>query len=229
MYTARKTLRSRTNLPRRLARFDFHLAEGANTSMSVFTNPASASTEQAAAYTQAILGLLDERDPLDVLRATASALSDAVAGMSEVALSSPEAPGKWSVRMVLRHLADSDLVWAWRLRMALAHDRPLITGYDQDAWADRLNYAGSDAGESLEEFEVVRRGNLRLIANAEPSDFERVGVHAERGEENVAHMVRLYAGHDLLHLRQIARIRSAVEARADGTDAAPSAQRRHAL
>jgi len=185
--------------------------------MSVFTNPASGSAEHAAAYTKAILGLLGDREPFDVLRATPAVLREAVAGLSDAALSSPEAPGKWSVRHVVRHLADSDLVWAWRLRMALAHDRPPITGYDQDAWADRLSYATSDPGESLEEFRVVRRSNLRLIASASPADLERVGVHAERGEESVAHMLRLYAGHDLLHLRQIARIRGAVERRAGGT------------
>jgi hypothetical protein len=54
---------------------------------------------------------------------------------------------------------------------------------------------------------VLRRSNLRLLANATPDDLQRVGVHAERGEESVALMVRLYGGHDLLHLRQLARIR----------------------
>ena len=178
--------------------------------MSVFTNPASGSREHAAAYTRATLELLGEQQPLDVLRTTPAALRASVDGMSEDALSVREAPGKWSVRHVLRHLADSELVWAWRLRMALAQDRPPLTGYDQDAWAERLHYEASDAGESLDEFEVVRRGNLRLVERATPEDMQRVGVHAERGEESVAHLMRMYAGHDLLHLRQIARIREAV-------------------
>jgi hypothetical protein len=71
------------------------------------------------------------------------------------------------------------------MRMALAHDRPPITGYDQDAWADRLRYGEADASESI-------------------------GVHSERGEESVGHMMKLYAGHDLLHINQIHRIRAAV-------------------
>jgi uncharacterized damage-inducible protein DinB len=178
--------------------------------MSVFTNPASGSKEHAAAYTRAVLELLGERQPIDVLRATPAALRASVDGVADAALSAPEAPGKWSVRHVLRHLADSELVWAWRLRLALAQDRPPLTGYDQDAWAERLHYADSDARASLDEFEVVRRGNLRLVERATPEDLQRVGVHAERGEESVAHLMRMYAGHDLLHLRQIARIREAV-------------------
>jgi hypothetical protein len=56
----------------------------------------------------------------------------------------------------------------------------------------------------------VRRGNLRLLERASTADLDRVGVHAERGDESLAHMMRLYAGHDLLHIRQVERIRDAV-------------------
>lgn len=180
--------------------------------MSVFTNPSSASREQAAAYTRAVLDLVGDQDPLDVLRSTPDALRSSAAEMKGAEISRPEAPGKWSVLQVLRHLADSEIVWAWRLRLTLAQDRPPLTGYDQDAWADRLGYADADAAESLDEFDTLRRGNLRLLERASPAELARVAVHAERGEESVAHMVRLYAGHDLLHLRQIRRIREVVEA-----------------
>jgi hypothetical protein len=176
--------------------------------MSVFTNPASRSKEQAQAYTSTILDLLGDRDPVDVLKRTPAALAKAVKGLSPRQLSKREAPGKWSIKHVLRHLADSDIVWAWRLRMVLAHDRPAITGYDQDLWADRLGYDASDPKASMSDFATLRVSNLRLLKSATPEDLQRVGVHAERGEESVAHMLRMYAGHDLLHLAQIARIRA---------------------
>lgn len=178
--------------------------------MSIFTNPANASRDQAAAYTGAVLELVSDRDPMDVLRSTPTAVRTSSAGLTEEALSRPEAPGKWSVRQVVRHLADSEIVWAWRLRLTLAQDRPPLTGYDQDAWADRLLYAEADLPDTLDEFAMLRRGNLRLLERASSADLERVAVHAERGEESVAHMTRLYAGHDLLHLRQIQRIREAL-------------------
>jgi len=138
------------------------------------------------------------------------ALRDAVAGLDDRALRTPEAPGKWSVVQVLRHLADSEIVAAFRVRMMFAHDRPNVVAYDQDAWAKGLRYAEADAGEALEEFTVLRRGNLRLFDRATPADLARVQQHPERGEESIAHTIRMYAGHDTLHLAQIARIRKAI-------------------
>lgn len=178
--------------------------------MSVFTNPSSSSGDQAKAYTSAILDLVGNRKPVDVLKRTPAALAKSIDGLSKRQLSKRESPDKWSINHVLRHLADSEIVCAWRTRMVLAHDRPPITGYDQDLWAERLSYADSDAGESLNDFSVIRKSNLRLMARASEEELMRVGIHAERGEESVAHMMRMYAGHDLLHLRQIERIRASL-------------------
>jgi len=94
--------------------------------------------------------------------------------------------------------------------MVLAHDRPAITGYDQDLWATRLRYEDADPRQAIQDFTVLRQANLRLLARVSDGDLTRVGIHAERGEESVAHLIRLYAGHDILHLQQIARIRQAV-------------------
>lgn len=178
--------------------------------MSVFTNPATGAAGQATAYVSAILELLGSQDPMSVLRETPSALGRAIDGLPPAKLKQPETKGKWSIAQVLQHLADSDLVWGWRVRLILAQDRPTITGYDQDLWAERLHYEKAEPAESLATFNVLRRGNLKLVEQASPEDLKRVGVHAERGEESIEHLIRLYAGHDLLHLRQIARIRAAV-------------------
>ena len=178
--------------------------------MSVFTNPASRSSEQAAAYTAAVLNLLGAKDPMEVLRHTVPAIGQARDGLSTTQLTQPEALGKWSVRHVLQHLADSELVWGYRLRMVLANDRPQLTGFDQDLWAVRLRYDEVDPQQALQDFSVLRTSNLRLLAGTSREDLKRVAVHAERGEESVAQMIQLYAGHDILHLQQIARIRLTV-------------------
>jgi hypothetical protein len=178
--------------------------------MSVYTNSASSSLEQAEAYVRALHDLLGDRDPLEVLHATPLELRRLVEGLPEAVLGAPEREGKWSMRQVVRHVADSELVWSYRLRMVLAQERPPLEGYDQDAWASRLGYEEANVGDAVDEFHVVRRGNLRLLHRASGEALARVGIHAERGAESVADMMRLYAGHDLVHLRQVVRIRRAV-------------------
>jgi len=178
--------------------------------MSVFSNTSRDSAEDRAKYAPAILDLLGSREPIDVLRETPEAAKRAIAGLNADQIRTPEGLGRWSIAHVLRHLADSEVVWGWRMRLILAQDRPTITGYDQDLWADRLHYADADAGDSLDALRVVRRDNLKLIERATPEELERVGVHAERGEESIGYLIRLYAGHDLLHLNQIERIKKAI-------------------
>ena len=180
--------------------------------MSVFTNRMSDAKRDANAYSSAVLDLLGDRDPVAVLSKTESSLRRAVQGLNARQLARREAPDKWAIRHVMQHLVDSETVWAWRLRLVLSQDRPTITGYDQDAWADRLGYDKTNVEQALEEFGVLRRANVRLLKRATAADLDRVGVHSERGEESVRHMMKLYAGHDTLHLNQIKRIRGAIGA-----------------
>ncbi|HEY9420263.1 MAG TPA: DinB family protein [Thermoanaerobaculia bacterium] len=180
--------------------------------MSELVYRASDAAAQAGAYVAALLQTLGSRDPFEVLDEMPAALRDAVAGLTPEQEATPERPGKWSVRQVVQHLADSDLVGAFRFRMVLAHDAPELPGYDQDLWAERLGYQDIDVETALEQFSFVRRLNLRLLRRATPEDMLRVMRHAERGDEPLHHMIKLYAAHDLVHLRQIARIRQAIGA-----------------
>jgi hypothetical protein len=175
--------------------------------MSVFTNPSSAAPQQTAQYVAALLDLLGSRDPVAVLRDTPGAVAQLLSAVPDDVATMPEAPGKWSMRDVVQHLADSELVGGVRLRLVLAQERPPLTAYDQDLWADRLRYREVAIGEALEQFSVLRRANLRLWRELGPADLTRVGLHSERGEESLEHLRKLYAAHDLLHLRQLERIR----------------------
>ena len=178
--------------------------------MSIYTNSASSTPAETTAYVGGLLGLLADQDPVEVLRKTPSALEQFLATVPEQILTVPEAPGKWAIRDVFAHLADSELMGGVRLRMVLAQDRPTLIGYDQDLWSDRLRYAEVDVRRALEQFAVLRRSNLRLWANLSAADLTRVGLHNERGEESLGHMRKLYAGHDILHLNQLDRIRKTV-------------------
>lgn len=178
--------------------------------MSQFTNPAASTPAETAAYVRALLELIGDRDPIEVLRATPLALERFLKDVPADIVTKPEAAGKWSIREVFQHLADSDLVGGFRLRMVLAHDRPGLAGYDQDLWADRLAYTDVDIRDALEQFTVLRRANMRLWERLTEEDLARVGLHAERGEESLEHIRRLYAAHDLLHLKQLERIRASL-------------------
>lgn len=112
---------------------------------------------------------------------------------------------------MVQHLADSELVGGFRFRMVLAHGTPELPGYDQDLWAQRLAYKDADLATALDDFELLRRLNLRVLRRATPGDLQQCLMrHAERGDEPLGHMIKLYAGHDVVHLRQIARIRQAI-------------------
>ena len=178
--------------------------------MSVLSASGFLSPGQADAYGAALIALLGNDDPVEVLRATPGKLADLLSQFTKEKLEAPEAPGKWSAAMVYAHLADSELVTSFRLRMILAHDRPALTPYDQDLWAEGLHYNRATPADNLERFTALRKANLLLWADATPEELERVGLHGERGEESVARQRKLTAGHDRAHLRQLVRIRAAV-------------------
>jgi len=176
--------------------------------MSVFSNPASSTPTETAAYVAALLQLLGNNDPVTILRDTPVALQRFLETVPMEIVTTPEAPDKWSIRDVIQHLADSELVGGFRLRMIVAHDRPALAGYDQDLWASRLRYCDVSVTDALEQFTALRRPNLRIWQRLSRTDLARVGLHSERGEESLEHLRQLYAGHDLLHLRQLERIRA---------------------
>jgi hypothetical protein len=177
-----------------------------------FSNPAGSAGAAAAGYIRALLDLLGQQDPLDVLAGQVAWLERRTAGLPEAVLRRPEKPGTWSAIAVVQHLADSDLVTGWRCRHILAEDRPVIQGYDQDAWAVRLRYADADPAAALAQLRGLRAANLRLWRSLSPAELAREGLHSERGPESVDRLVRLAAGHDLVHRRQIDRVLAAAGA-----------------
>lgn len=175
-----------------------------------FSNPAGSAVGAAGKYVSDLLALLGSREPLAVLAETPGVLRAAVAPVPTAVLRRPEAPGKWSVAVVLQHLADSDLITGYRIRLMLAQDNPPIAGYDQDAWALRLHYADVEPSAALAQFEALRTANLALWNGLTEPELARTGLHSERGPESVGYLIKLIAAHDLVHFRQITRILDAV-------------------
>jgi hypothetical protein len=129
-----------------------------------------------------------------------------VKGQSTRILRRAPAPGKWSVAEILAHLADAEVVHAYRLRMILSANGTEIQAYDQNLWAKAARYDQTPVEESLAVFESLRRSNARLVKSLTPAERQQHGLHQERGKETVDRLERMYAGHDVNHLRQIEAI-----------------------
>jgi len=174
-----------------------------------FSNPASQAKDNAAAYVKLLMDLLGDRDPFEVQSQQLATLQAEIAGIDEATLRRPEKPGKWSIMQVIQHLADSEVVSRYRMRMILAQPAPEIQGYDQDLWATNLNYHEMDLSEALEIIRVLRAANLKMLRGLNKTQLERSGMHSERGPESVRKILQMVAAHDILHLNQIRRIKKA--------------------
>ena len=146
---------------------------------------------------------LGTREARDVIETTALELHR-LAGRIGPSRMTVAPPGKWSARDLLCHLADSEIVFAFRLRQALAEDHHVIQPFDQDRWA--RTYANADANAALATFEAVRNWNVALLKTLRPEQFEKRLTHPERGEMTFQTVVETMAGHDLNHLKQLEAI-----------------------
>ena len=157
-------------------------------------------------YVARILSFVGDREPLQILESTAGRLRAVIAGRTHDELSRTPDPARWSAVQILAHLADAEVVAAWRIRSILAADGVPLQPFDQNAWAAAFRYAESDPFESLQLFETNRVATLSLLHRVNPALHANHGMHAERGKETIAHLLRLYAGHDLNHLAQIEKL-----------------------
>jgi len=157
-------------------------------------------------YTQRMLGNLDGKDPLRIQQETPKRLVKALKQLSKPQLARRPQPGKWSIAEILAHLADAELVGSWRMRLIIGNNGVAIQAFDQDVWAERLNYAKRDPRVSLETFRILRENNVRMLKSLPKDLWENYGMHQERGKETIAHIVRMFAGHDLNHVAQVEKI-----------------------
>jgi hypothetical protein len=160
-------------------------------------------------YTQRIVGYMNGKQPLSVQGATAKKLERLIKGVSAAKLRKRPAPDKWSVNEILAHLADAEIVGGFRMRLILGAPGTAVAPFDQDSWVISGHYSKRDARKSVELFRTVREANLALLKSLTPEQWKHYGIHAERGQESIEHIVRMFAGHDLNHLKQIEGILSA--------------------
>jgi hypothetical protein len=137
---------------------------------------------------------------------------EALQGAGDAELDARPAPGKWSAREVVHHLADSEMTSAIRLRRLLAEDRPQIQGYDQEEFARRLHY-GRPIQASLQAFAAARETTADLLDRMSDADWAREGTHSESGRYTAEGWLAIYAAHAHNHAEQIRRARATARAK----------------
>ena len=147
---------------------------------------------------------LGERDPSEVIAGTTKKLRQYADVFGSRRLGQPPAPGKWSAKEILCHLADCEVVFAYRLRQTVAEDHHVIQPFDQDKWA--ASYAAYDGGAALAVFSSLRQWDILFIKSVSPETMTKRVMHPERGELTFKELVETMAGHDINHLEQMERI-----------------------
>lgn len=160
-------------------------------------------------YRNRMYSHIEGRDPLALLAGAPKKLERLLKGISPAKARRRPAPGKWSIAEIVAHLGDTELVGGYRIRMILGAPGTPIQAFDQDDWAAALQYQKRDVKKSFEQFRVLREANLRLLKSLTQEQWKQSGMHAERGEESIGTIVRMFAGHDINHRLQVERIRGA--------------------
>ena len=136
-----------------------------------------------------------------------AAVRQALDGVGPSIISRP-GPEGWSIRDVVVHLADAELVRSVRLRRLIAEDEPAIEGFDEGVWKRKLHYLWRSPEASLALFELLRFANAEILRECDAATFQRAGMHSEDGRITVADYVRRGAEHAEQHARQILELRA---------------------
>ncbi|MBD3404156.1 hypothetical protein GF420_14795 [candidate division GN15 bacterium] len=169
------------------------------------------SGKDADTYMAAVDALVGEQNPLEVMSRVYETLTAFFAEIPAEKVAIPERTGKWSMRDVIDHIFDVELIYGYRTRMIVASDKPRFLDMDQDAWVDQHWYREVPLHTLLEVLDGARKINIAFLQSLSDEQKQRYGVHSERGNETVAQLMVRWAGHDLLHYKQLERIWEAVK------------------
>lgn len=145
----------------------------------------------------------DISDLLERYRRGAELVAVSITGAAGAELDWVPDPSKWSIRKIVAHLADSETVVATRFRRVIAEDQPKLEAWDQNLWAERLDYSRRKPSQSLESFRRTRAENYELLKDLPAEAFDRAGIHNERGPLTLRQLLQLNAEHAEGHAAQL--------------------------
>lgn len=143
-------------------------------------------------------------DPLQVIESTPATLARLIHGVDDERLTRAPAVGKWSVRDIISHLADSEIPFAFRLRQTVAEAHHMIQPWNQELWA--LHYGALSAHDALAMFTALRNWDVQFVRAAGESALDKSVTHPERGVMTFRTILETMGGHDINHIRQIEKL-----------------------
>ncbi len=163
-------------------------------------------SETSQQYTQRILNHLGTLDPLNVLESTITRLETLTRTLEKKGLQKESLPAKWTAAQILAHLAEAEIVCAYRYRKVVSTSGESIEAYDQNEWVKNSGSLQSDPYLALSLFQILRKANIAWLKSLTSDQWEHYGIHSQRGKESISQMVRMMAGHDINHLRQMEQL-----------------------
>lgn len=115
-------------------------------------------------------------------------------------LSAIPIPQTWSIRQIVLHLYDSDLIGTDRMKRVIAEDSPTLIGYDETAFANKLYTDDLDLATACRCFADNRRLTTAILRRQPDAAFKRIGHHNESGVITLEYLVKTYVGHLERHL-----------------------------
>jgi DinB family protein len=143
------------------------------------------------------------RELIEKYAAGAEVPAQAIAGLERADLLAFPVPGTWSIQQIILHLMDSDLIASDRMKRVAAEDNPLLVGYNETAFGNRLGYEHLSARDAAEIFRLNRLMTAEILRRLPPAAFARTGQHSERGEVTLEQLLETYTEHVDHHLKFI--------------------------
>lgn len=149
------------------------------------------------------------QDLLERFRRGGELLAMSTTGAAGPELDFQPEPGKWSVRQIVCHLADSEMVASMRFRQTIAEENPTIQWYDEKAWAEKLDYSKKKLSQAVESFRRARAENYELLKDLPEETFSRPANHSRFGSTTLLGLLKNYAEHVENHVVQLRGVRTA--------------------
>ncbi|MBT2654914.1 DinB family protein [Bacillus sp. ISL-18] len=146
--------------------------------------------------------LVPDGDLLETLKENLEKTISLAEGLSEEAGQSRYAPGKWSIKEVLGHMADTERIMSYRLLRVGRGDHTPLAGFNENDYIAAANFDTLSVKQIIEDFTAVRKATITLVNNMAEEAWERTGV-ANNSDISTRALAYIIAGHALHHLNII--------------------------